>query len=183
MPTDPRNTDAARARLREATDIAAVRTHPGYETISPPMPHGGTAVPYRPPQPSLVDTLEKHGRGWSAAQKIVVGIVAVCGALGAIATGAASAFRWAVERAVFESLAAERAHTKEEIAAATKEILPLAGRVRAVERRESKDDQRWDRLDSWHARQKRAPSTAPPPKFGPAAEKRGEVRFDDPEDE
>ncbi len=70
-PVDPKDRDAARARLR---------MHPGYEPTDPPppSPHGGDLPPARAKLPSLIDidvvALERHGRRVDAIKKIAGGI-------------------------------------------------------------------------------------------------------------
>lgn len=58
-------------------------------------------------------------------------------------------------------------------------LAPIPPRIKSIEKRLARDDQRWDSLDQWHSQAFATKRTTPPPKFGPAAEKRGEVRYFD----
>lgn len=61
-------------------------------------------------------------------------------------------------------------------------LAPIPPRLKALEHRQARDDQRWDGLDTWHVQAFGSKKVTPPPKFGPAAEKRGEVRYYDTDD-
>jgi len=69
------------------------------------------------------------------------------------------------------------------IASALAPIAPLPARVKAIEKKQARNDTRWDRLDAWHGKVFATPNRTPPPKFGPKAEARGEVRYEDEEEE
>lgn len=61
-------------------------------------------------------------------------------------------------------------------------LAPIPPRIKSIEKRLARNDQRWDGLDTWHGQAFQTKKTTPPPKFGPSAEKRGEVRYYDVED-
>jgi len=160
--------------ILESTPRRAVQSHAGYEQPSLPPP---------PKRPSLAARAVK-GTGDAVREHLrdVVKIVIVA----IVGTGIA----WFRSRASSDDLEAVKKQCAADaaiaiasaVASATKPIEPLANRVRARERHDAKEDQRWDKLDAWHAKQRR-PNTMPPPKFGPAAEAHGDVRFNDLEDE
>lgn len=56
-------------------------------------------------------------------------------------------------------------------------MAPTQARLDTLEKHGKKEDMRWDALDKDHERQ-RKPNQPAPPKFGPTAEKHGEVKFD-----
>ena len=95
-----------------------------------------------------------------------------------------TAVTWAQSRASRDEVeTARRSCVDASTAAIASAFAPVPPRLKAVEKRQARNDQRWDRLDAWHGRAFAAPNRTPPPKFGPKAEARGEVRYEDEEDE
>lgn len=95
-----------------------------------------------------------------------------------------TALTWAQSRASKEEVEAARRQCIDANAAALASALaPVQTHEKALDKRAARNDQRWDRLDAWHARAFASPFKTPAPKFGPTAEKRGEVRYEDEEDE
>jgi hypothetical protein len=95
-----------------------------------------------------------------------------------------TAVTWAQSRASRDDVEAARQKCVESASIAiTAALVPVPPRFKAIEKRQARNDQRWDRLDSWHARAFGSPFKTPPPKFGPKAEARGEVRYEDEEEE
>jgi hypothetical protein len=94
-----------------------------------------------------------------------------------------TAATWAQSRASRDDVETARRNCVDASAAAiASAFAPVPPRLKAIEKRVSRNDQRWDRLDAWHVRAFVVPNRTPPPKFGPAAERRGEVRYEDEEE-
>lgn len=175
----------------ESTPRRAVTGHQGYEPTNPPPPPEAAPPPppwpspRAPPQPPLspppLVTLEghvvRHSKWMGAVKTIASGLLMGGGYL-------LSATDWLRSRTSPEDVKKlAREVCVAEIASATAPISSVASRVRAVERRENKDDQRWDALDRWHSKQKRPSGGIAPQQFGPYAEKHGATqRYDEPED-
>jgi hypothetical protein len=95
-----------------------------------------------------------------------------------------TAVTWAQSRASRDDVEAARRSCVESTANAIASALaPVPQRLKVIEKKQARNETRWDRLDAFHARVFAAPNRTPPPKFGPTAEKRGEVRYEDEEDE
>lgn len=82
-----------RVRFKDTVSKSATRSHPGAEPDHVPSPHGGDAAPYRPPQPTISDRIEWHGKFWSSVRNICIGIAFAGGLVFA-------GFSWAVNKAV-----------------------------------------------------------------------------------
>jgi hypothetical protein len=154
--------------ILESTSRRAITGHQGYEPTDPPPP-----PPARPPMPTLADQVVHHSK-WVGALKMLAAAVIASG--GTFLT-TADWFRSRVSAKEAQQICADQ------VASAVKPFATLPTWQRNVDKRLNKDDQRWDRLDAWHAKQKRPANTTPPSKFGPSAEKHGEVRYDEPEDD
>lgn len=98
-----------------------------------------------------------------------------------------TALTWAQSRASRDEVETARRNCVDSsasaIASAFAPLAPLPTHVKAIEKRQARNDQRWDRLDGWHSKAFRSPFKTPPPKFGPTAEAHGEVRYEDEEED
>jgi hypothetical protein len=95
-----------------------------------------------------------------------------------------TAITWAQSRASRDDVEAARRSCVESAAGAiSSAFAPVPARLKAIEKKQARNETRWDRLDTFHTKAFSAPNRTPPPKFGPTAEKRGEVRYDDEDDE
>lgn len=136
------------------------------ETSVPP------GSPSKPPKKTAGEFLRSHLGSLTLKDLLYLG--------GLIIT----AVTWAQSRASREDVEAARRSCVESAAGAiASAFAPVPKRLRDIEKKQARNEQRWDRLDGWHTRAFTAPFKTPPPKFGPTAEKRGEVRYDDEEDE
>jgi hypothetical protein len=100
-----------------------------------------------------------------------------------LATGILAVISWIQNRASRDEVEAAKKQCIDTAASAiASAFAPVPPRLKVIEKRLSRNDQRWDRLDAWHVRAFAVPSRTPPPKFGPGAERRGEVRYEDEEE-
>jgi hypothetical protein len=139
--------------------------------IKPSEPAPAPAAPSKPPRKPAGEFLREHLGTLTLKDLMYLGGLAL------------TALTWAQSRASREDVEAAKKQCVDTAASAIASALaPLPPRVKALEKRAARDDQRWDRLDAWHGRVFGTPNRTPPPKFGPTAEKRGEVRYEE-EDE
>ncbi len=95
-----------------------------------------------------------------------------------------TAITWAQSRASRDDVEmARRSCVDSSVTAIASALAPLPQHFKAIEKKIARNEQRWDRLDVWHARAFSTPFKTPAPKFGPTAEGRGEVRFETAEDD
>lgn len=158
--------DDWRKGLRDSIDRDVAKRH-------------SAAEPSDPPRPSTTTPPRKH-EGFVRAHLGTLTLKDLAYLAGLVFT----AVTWAQSRASRADVEEARQQcvqsASSSIAAA---FSPVPPRLKAIEKRQARNDQRWDRLDSWHVRAFGSPFKTPPPKFGPKAEARGEVRYEDEEDE
>jgi hypothetical protein len=154
--------------VREQIDRDTLKRDPRYDPSGPPPP---------PPAPKL----SKHPTGEfirSHLGKLTLKDLAYLAGL------VLTALTWAQSRASRDDVENAKRQCVDSIAPAIASALaPVPPRLKAIEKRQARNETRWDRLDAWHVRAFAVPNRTPPPKFGPTAERRGEVRYDDEEDE
>ncbi|HVE33833.1 MAG TPA: hypothetical protein VNC18_09755 [Gemmatimonadaceae bacterium] len=154
--------------VREQIDRDTLKRDPRYDPSGPPPP---------PPAPKL----SKHPTGEfirSHLGKLTLKDLAYLAGL------VLTALTWAQSRASRDDVETAKRQCMDSAAAAIASALaPVPPRLKAIDRKLSRNDQRWDRLDAWHVRAFAVPNRTPPPKFGPTAERRGEARYEDEDDE
>jgi hypothetical protein len=152
---------------QDRIDREAQRRHPAYDPSSPPAPPSS-----RPPRKNAGEFLKAHLGTLTLKDLLYLG--------GLIFT----AITWAQSRASRDEVeAARKSCVDTTTAAIAAAVTPIPPRFKAIEKKLARNDTRWDRLDAWHARAFHSPFKTPAPKFGPTAEARGEVHYDEEEDE
>jgi len=155
--------------VREKIDRETLKRDPRAEPSSIPGP---PPVPSKPTRRPTGEFIRSHLGTLTLKDILYLGGLAI------------TAVTWAQTRASREDVEGARRSCAESAASAiASAFAPVPPRLKAIERKQSRNDTRWDRLDQWHARAFATPFKTPPPKFGPTAEKRGEVRYDDEEDD
>lgn len=98
----------------------------------------------------------------------------ILGALAVVGTAVGGGVSWYQTRASKQELGQVKVECDAAVAAA---IVPLLAHLKLLDDLEKKNGKRWDRLDSFHSqvRSLNLPNKTAPPKFGPTAEKRGEI--------
>jgi len=148
-----------------------------YEIIDPsrrgaPDPSVPPAPSSRPPRKAAGEFLRAHLGTLTLKDLLYLG--------GLVFT----AVTWAQSRASRDEVeTARRSCVEASASAIASAFAPVPPRLKAIEKKQARNETRWDRLDSWHAKAFASPFRTPAPKFGPSAERRGEVRYEDEEDE
>jgi hypothetical protein len=172
-------------QIREVNTREARRTHQEAEDTVPPPPADFSYPPVPIPEPApgyaggpsatirvhRPTFFQRHEKGVTTLAKWI-------GALTVIGAPIWKATTWTIDRAK-ESVLQDARKSCVGIAAsaAASAVAPYPHRIEMLEQRADGNDERWDGLDEWQESSAKESHRKVPPKFGPTAARRGDVRL------